>query len=150
MDGDFDSRQHSTSLTLAAERGFTLVELLVVVLVLGIIAAIAIPNFLLQQSKAHDSSAKSAARTAMSALEVYSTDHAGYLGATMVELRAIEPTLEDAQGMDLPVATASGYQLVSPSTSLPPVTFTVLRAGGTTTFTCTPTGQGGCPANGFW
>ena len=46
------------------EGGFTLIELLVVILIIGILAAIAIPSFLSQKSKATDAQAKELARTA--------------------------------------------------------------------------------------
>ncbi len=62
---------------ISDERGFTLIELLVVILIIGILAAIAIPTFLNQKSKAYDSSAKELARTAETTAETYATDHNG-------------------------------------------------------------------------
>ena len=59
------------------EAGFTLIELLVVMLILGILAAIAIPAFFNQRNKATDAQAKSAARTAETAMETYATENQG-------------------------------------------------------------------------
>src|SRR6185503_10910103 len=78
---------------LAGEEGFSLIELLVVVIIIGVLAAIAIPNFLLEQSKAHDVDAKSSARAAMTALEVYASEHDNYDGVDPAALKAIEPAL---------------------------------------------------------
>lgn len=130
------------------ETGFTLVELLVVMAILGILAAIGIPAFLSQEGKAHDVSAKSAAGTAKSAIEVWATDRDGsYLGADADDLRRIEETLSDAT---LTVdATADTYtvEVVSDTGAA----FSVSRDdSGRIETDCTPPGTGGCPPDGDW
>jgi type IV pilus assembly protein PilA len=76
------------------EGGFTLIELLVVILIIGILAAIAIPSFLSQKSKASDSSAKELARTAETTSETYATDHGGnYEGMSVAALQSYEKTI---------------------------------------------------------
>ncbi len=81
------------------EGGFTLIELLVVILIIGILAAIAIPSFLSQKSKATDSSAKELARTAQTTAETYATDHGGsYTGISPAVLKEYEATIQTAAG----------------------------------------------------
>lgn len=131
------------------EAGFTLIELLVVMLILGILAAIAIPAFFNQRDKGTDAQAKAAVRTAQTAIETYATEHGGaYTGAEPADLAAIEPTLLVAgdNRITVPAAGANSYTVTS--TSGTTNTFSIARAGGTVTFSCTVEGDGGCPPEG--
>ena len=60
------------------KKGFTLIELLVVVAIIGILAAIAIPQFAKYRERAAKSSAVSDARNLANAIEAYFTDYSTY------------------------------------------------------------------------
>jgi len=81
-----------TGHTPIREDGFTLVELLVVILIIGILAAIAIPSLITQRSKAHDVSAKADARSAELAIEQWKQDHDTY-NATSADLQTEDQDL---------------------------------------------------------
>jgi type IV pilus assembly protein PilA len=61
-----------------ADKGFTLVELLVVIVIIGILAAVALPNFLSQTTKAKTSGAKQAIAVVNRAQVAYRTDNSAF------------------------------------------------------------------------
>jgi type IV pilus assembly protein PilA len=143
----------------SSESGFTLVELLVVMLILGILAAIAIPSFFNQRDKARDADAKALVRTGETAMETYATDNQGsYVGATPAALINIESTLNNANGGtgandgdSLAVSGLAAGTYTVTVTSATGNAFSIARAAnGGTTLTCTTGGQAGCPTGGVW
>ncbi|MGC9329227.1 MAG: type II secretion system protein, partial [Candidatus Hinthialibacter sp.] len=62
------------------KKGFTLIELLIVVAIIGILAAIAVPNFLNAQVRAKVSRVYSDLRSLGNAIEMYALDHTNYPG----------------------------------------------------------------------
>jgi type IV pilus assembly protein PilA len=84
---------------LSSERGFTLTELLVVILIIGVLAAIAIPSFLNESRKAYDASAKELARTAETTADAIGTDGGGsFAKVTPTALNATELTIQTSSG----------------------------------------------------
>jgi prepilin-type N-terminal cleavage/methylation domain-containing protein len=130
---------------LRADEGFTLVELLVAILIVGVLIAVGLASFLDQREKAQDAEAKAAAVTATTAMVVYSTQHDGtYTGATPAALVKIEKALGEARGLTVE-ATADTFNVSVRSASPESTVFSVaLSKEGASTRDCTNPGVDAC------
>lgn len=88
-------------------KGFTLVELLVVMAIIGILAVISLANFRTSQIKARDAERKNDLRQIANALEAYMSDHGSYPAAVSGRIKACSTVtncsvLADCQWGDTP------------------------------------------------
>jgi type IV pilus assembly protein PilA len=130
------------------ETGFTLIEILVIILIIGIMVAIAAPAFLGRSSKANDASARSDARNLVSQVDACYTEKQDYSKCTSPPNTGLRLG-GNAGEVEVVNATPDSYTVVAHSES--GNDFTIKRrTNGQVTRTCTTAGKGSCSAAGTW
>ncbi len=101
-------RSSAAGLQIQAEEeaGFTLVELLVVIVVIGVLVGIAVVGYLGFSERASRTTAKSNVRVVVPALTAFYTEHSTYVGATLTALR-------EQYDLQIDDSSASRYKISS-------------------------------------
>jgi len=135
------------------EGGFTLIELMVVVLIIAILIAIAIPTFLGARQRAQDKAAQSSLRNGLTAAKTLYTDSEDYGTATNAALLGVEPSLQFATPSTEPkmvsVVSTADNLIVMGALSKSGKCFYIRdnTQGPGTEFAASPGGQADCDAS---
>jgi general secretion pathway protein G len=115
----------------SSERGFTLVELMVVVAVIGVLATIAIPLYSNVQARGRLAKAQADSRTLASAVSVYGA-HMGRIPSTLIQLTAVSTNALGQPGgpfmASVPTAPG-GWATYSYTPNVSAGTFTISTSG---------------------
>ena len=136
---------------LKDQRGFTMIELLTTTSIIGLLAAIGIPSFTAQRSKAYDTEAIVNVRSAVSTLESMRTALGTY-DVTVEQMIDSEDSLREAHNLSVSGTDASFVITVeSEGGASSGGVFTFSRdSSGVNTKTCSNAGQGRCKPGGTW
>jgi type IV pilus assembly protein PilA len=106
-------------------QGFTLIEILIIIVVIGLLAVIAIPQFIAYRSRAIDAQLKSDLRNAAVAVESYFTKKSVY-PASLAEIQGYGFHPTDGVTLTITVVTPNSYSITAakPGGTQPSFTFT--------------------------
>lgn len=129
------------------EAGFTLIEVLVVALIVGILAATALPSLAHETDWADDLPTKADARHALASVEFCYLEQGDYAQCTKSSSAMSDETIAPTVKITAP----SGNNLFKLVANANGRRFTIVRKQkGQLARTCTPAGNGGCPSSGKW
>jgi len=101
----FNNKKHA--------KGFTMIELMIVIAIIGILAAIAIPNFIKYKRNAEDMAAQSAAKNAYTAALVYLADNPNKEWSDVTDIMLPEGGFRDSDNVTTTKPAGAGSVITS-------------------------------------
>ncbi len=111
------------------QKGFTLIELMIVIAIIGILAAIAIPQFSAYRKRAYNSAAQSDLKNFITAQEAYYVDESTYCSSETQLVTSYGAITSDKVTVAINTATANTYDMTARH-STGAVTYSITGPGG--------------------